>query len=111
MSILAEHDSPFGAASEDLFGVFGVLVRGNVGEAYILPLPDVLVARLTLHVEAHHQLVDDHANDGAQERCKNGHQEPAISSSGTLNRKKNAYRKVFASFCAILNRFCTRKLL
>lgn len=77
----------FGTTSEDLFGVFGVATRRDVGEAYVLPLPNVLVAHLSLQVEAHHQLVDGHANNGAQERCKNGHQEPAISSSGTLNGK------------------------
>lgn len=71
-----------------MFGVFGVVVRRDVGEAKVLLLlSDVLVAHLSLHVEAHHQLVDDHANDGAQEWCKSGYQEPATSSSGTLNGK------------------------
>lgn len=78
-----------GASSEDLFGVLGAVVRGDTGEAEVLLLlPGVPVAHLSLHVEAHHQLVDDHANDGAQERGKSGHQEPAISNSGTSNGKK-----------------------
>lgn len=31
-------------------------------------------------MEANHYLVDDHTNEGAKERGKNGHQEPAFSS-------------------------------
>ena len=76
-----------GEASEDLFAVFRVVVRRDAGEAYVLLLPQVLVEGLSLSVEAHHQLVDHRANDGAQERCQSGHQEPAISSSGTLNKE------------------------
>lgn len=78
---MADHASD----SEDLFGVFGVF-RRNAGEADVLCLPHVPVAHLSLHVEAHHQLVDHHANDGAQEWCKSGHQEPAVSNSGTLTK-------------------------
>ncbi|TNN67016.1 hypothetical protein EYF80_022789 [Liparis tanakae] len=45
------------------------------------PLPDeaILVAHFSLHVEADHQLVDDHADDGAEERGEHRHQEPAVS--------------------------------
>lgn len=64
--------------------MFGVFVGRDIGEVEVLLLLDLFVAHLSLHVEAHHQLVDDHANDGAQERCKGGHQEPAVSSPGTL---------------------------
>lgn len=31
-------------------------------------------------MEANHELVDHHTNDGAKEWGKNGHQKPAISS-------------------------------
>lgn len=68
--------------------MFGIFVGRDIGEVEVLLLSALLVARLSLHVEAHHQLVDDHADDGAQERCKGGHQEPAFSSPGTLAGKK-----------------------
>lgn len=68
--------------------MFGVFAGRDIGEVEVLLLSALFVAHLSLHVEAHHQLVDDHANDGAQERCKGGHQEPAVSSPGTLAAKK-----------------------
>lgn len=68
--------------------MFGVFAGRDIGEVEVLLLSALFVAHLSLHVEAHHQLVDDHANDGAQERCKGGHQEPAVSSPGTLAGKK-----------------------
>lgn len=75
--------------------MFGVFVGRDIGEVQVLLLSAFIVARLSLHVEAHHQLVDDHADDGAQERCEGGHQEPAISSPGT-----SAGRKVLSA-CGI----------
>lgn len=68
--------------------MFGVFAGRDIGEVEVLLLSALFVAHLSLHVEAHHQLVDDHANDGAQERCKGGHQEPAVSNPGTLAAKK-----------------------
>lgn len=65
-----------------LFAVLGVVVvGGDVGESHILQLRAglVLVALLSFHVEADHQLVDHHANDGAEERSKDRHQEPTFS--------------------------------
>lgn len=67
--------------SVHLFAVLGVfIVGGDVGESHILRLCVVLVALLSLHVEADHQLVDHYANDGAKERSKDRHQEPTVSS-------------------------------
>lgn len=65
-----------------LFGFFGILggiVGADVGEPDALLLCVLLIAYFTFHVEADHHLVDHHANDGAQEWGKNGHQEPALS--------------------------------
>lgn len=70
--------------SVHLFAVLGiVVVGGDVGESHILRFGAVLVlvAFLSLHVEADHQLVDDHANDGAKERSEDRHQEPTVSCS------------------------------
>lgn len=67
--------------SVHFFGcVFGVLVGGDVSESDILLLCALLVAHFSLHVEANHHLVDHHTDDGAKERGKDGHQEPAVSS-------------------------------
>lgn len=61
-----------------LFGV-GVVVGGDVGESDILLLCALLVTYFSLHMEANHQLVDYHTDNGAKEWGKNGHQEPAVS--------------------------------
>lgn len=67
--------------SVHLFAIFGVfVVGGDVGESHILRLCVFPVALLSLHVEANHQLVDNHPDDGAEERGKDGHQEPTVSS-------------------------------
>ena len=67
--------------SVHFFGsVFGVFVGGDVSESDVLLLRALLVAYFPLHVEADHQLVDHHTDDGAEERGENGHQEPAFSS-------------------------------
>lgn len=68
--------------SVHLFAILGVVVVvGDVGEPHILQLCAgiPLVACLSFHVEADHQLVDHHANDGAKERSKDRHQEPTVS--------------------------------
>lgn len=69
--------------SVHLFAVLGVVIVG-VGEPHILQLCAalVLVALLSFHVEADHQLVDHHANDGAKERSEDRHQEPTVSRPG-----------------------------
>lgn len=59
---------------------FGIVVGADIGEADILLLCALLVAYFSLHVEANHQLVDHHTDDGAKEWGTNGHQEPAASS-------------------------------
>lgn len=61
--------------SVPLFGVVGV----DVGESDVFLLRAFFVTRFSLHVVANHQLVDHHANDGAEERGENGHKEPAVS--------------------------------
>lgn len=67
--------------SVHLFAIWGVFVVGrDVGESHVLWLGIFLVALLSLHVEANHQLVDDDTDDGAEERGKDGHQEPTVSS-------------------------------
>lgn len=81
--------------------MFGVFLGRDIGEVEVLLLLALFVAHLSLHVEAHHQLVDDHANDGAQEGCKGGHQEPAVSSPGALAGKK------VLSTCGISGLFST----
>lgn len=73
--------------SVHFFGVFGIFVGGNAGEAHVLLLHGVPVTHLSLDMEANHQLVDHRTNDGAYEWGKSGHQEPAISFPKTLGRK------------------------
>lgn len=63
------------------FGAFfGVVVGGDISEPHVLLCFLLLVAHLSLHMEADHQLVDHHTDDGAEERGEDGHQEPAVSS-------------------------------
>lgn len=74
--------------SVHLFAIFGVfIVGGDVGESHILWLCIFLVALLSLHMEANHQLVDNHTDDGAEERGKDGHQEPTVSSPKNWGKK------------------------
>lgn len=74
--------------SVHLFAIFRVfIVGGDVGESHILRLCIFPVALLSLHMEANHQLVDNHTDDGAEERGKDGHQEPTVSSPKKLGGK------------------------
>lgn len=74
--------------SVHLFAIWGVfIVGGDVGESHILGLCIFLVALVSLHMEANHQLVDNHTDDGAEERGKDGHQEPTVSSPKHWGKK------------------------
>lgn len=59
-------------------GLFGI-VCVDTGESDVFFFCAYFVTHFSLNVEADHQLVDDHSNEGADEWGKNRHQEPTIS--------------------------------
>lgn len=68
--------------------IFGFVIVGDVGESDILLLCALLVTYFSLHMEADHQLVNYHADDGAKERGEKGHQEPAVSNPEEWYKKE-----------------------
>ena len=67
-------------ALSSFFGIFWAVATADISEAHVLLVCSFLISHLSLHMEANHQLVDHHANNSAEERGKNGHQEPALPS-------------------------------
>lgn len=61
--------------------LFRLFVGSDIGEFDILLRFAILVTCFSLYMETNHQLVDRHTNDGAKEWGKDGHQEPAFSST------------------------------
>lgn len=61
-------------------GLFRLVVSGDVGEPHVLLRLGVpAITYFSLLVEADHHLVDDHADEGAEEGGENRHQEPTVS--------------------------------
>lgn len=78
------------ADSEHFFlSLFRVVVDGDVGESDVLLLCAHPVTYFSLLVEADHQLVDHHADEGAEERGQDGHQEPAVSDTEEADKTVN----------------------
>lgn len=69
------------------FGRLLGVVAADVGESHVFLLCALPLAYFCLHVQAHHQLVEHHTEDGAEKRDKDGNQEPAVA-----NPEKKAKR-------------------
>lgn len=64
-----------------------VFVCSDISKSDVLLLCSLLVTRFPFDMEANHQLINDHTDDGTKERSKNGHEEPALSSPEELQRR------------------------
>lgn len=75
--------------------LFRVFVGGNIGESDILRLLPIPVTYFSLYMEANHQLVDHHTDDGTKEWGKNWHQEPPFSSTEEWEKRFIRYLFLF----------------